>query len=194
MQPSDVRPELGLGFGDGVGQRLGARALRHVGDRLGEPRPLLLGELVGAELVDRLLGQCEELVLGEMSSSEVPTISDVRRQVGLVQVGQAGQQLALGQVARRAEQHDDVRVDRDSRRGGVGVRRVRDRRWSAVCLSPPPAYFHRRNVHAPITGFRHREVTSRITCRYPQSASANRLVAGIAAIVNYSSNAICNRA
>ena len=32
----------------------------------------------------------------------------LRQQAGRVQVEQAGQQLALGQVAGRAEQHDDV--------------------------------------------------------------------------------------
>ena len=46
---------------------------------------------------------------------------DVGCQLGLVQVGQAGDQLSSRQVTRRAEQHDDVRVDRDSRRVGWGV-------------------------------------------------------------------------
>ena len=57
VQPADVRPELRLGLGDGGGQRLGACALRHVGDRFGEAAPLFLGELVRAEVVDGLLGQ-----------------------------------------------------------------------------------------------------------------------------------------
>ena len=61
VQPTDARPELGLGLGHRGGQRLRACALRHIGDGFGEPLPLLLGEFVGAEVLDCLLGQLEEL-------------------------------------------------------------------------------------------------------------------------------------
>ena len=44
-----------------------------------------------------------------MSSSDVPTIRASVEQPGLGQVQQPGQQLAPGEVAGRAEEHDDVR-------------------------------------------------------------------------------------
>ena len=111
MQPSDVGTEVGLGAGNGGGQRLGPRALRHVGNPVGEVGPLLVGQFVAAERVDGLLGQCAELVVGEVleRGADHP---DLRRKLRLHEVGHSGKQLAFGQVAGRAEQHDDVRRER----------------------------------------------------------------------------------
>ena len=111
VQPADVGAELGFGGRDGRGQRIGARALRHVGDCLGEPRPLFLAELVGAEVLDGLFRQLEEVLGGDVLQGCRDDL-DVGCQVGLIQIGQAGNQLASGQIARRAEQNDDVRVHR----------------------------------------------------------------------------------
>ena len=74
VQPTDFRSEFGLGGLDGGGQRFRPGFLRHIVDRFGDPGPLLIGQFVRAELLDRLLGQLEEL-LPVMSSREVATIS-----------------------------------------------------------------------------------------------------------------------
>ena len=73
-----------------------------------------------------------ELVVGQFLQRRADH-PDLRRQRGLDQVGHAGQQLALGQVAGRAEQDDDVRQERvlvaavragARRRVGDGLRSV----------------------------------------------------------------------
>ena len=100
------------------------------------------------------------------SSSDVRDDLDVGRELGLVQIGQARDQLAFGEIPGRAEQHDDVGIER------VGVvaartgarRRVGDRlrffgchstryfHRGARCAPPSPAEFClRRNTCARIT-------------------------------------------
>src|SRR5579875_3705157 len=106
------------GHGDRLGQRLGVVG---VGGAEAEPAlerlPGRAGGAGQAELGDRGPGVGAELVLahreprGRGADHPVP----VGQQAGLGQVEQAGQQLAPGQVAGRAEQHDDVVV-------GAGVR------------------------------------------------------------------------
>ena len=90
------------------------------------------------------LASFEELVVGDVLQRGGDDL-DVGRQLGLVQIGQPGDQLASGQVARRAEQHDDVRVDREVvvTVWACARRRIGDR--LRLCLSPRSAYFHRRS-------------------------------------------------
>jgi hypothetical protein len=54
-----------------------------------------------------LLGEFSELVVGDLFQRRRDDL-DIRRKRGLNQIGQAGHQLALGQIARRSEQDDDV--------------------------------------------------------------------------------------
>ena len=65
-----------------------------------------------------------------MSSIAVPTTRMSGRERRLREVRHTGQQLALGEVAGGAEQHDDVRCQRLARRASAGARRVPGRRWS----------------------------------------------------------------
>ena len=67
------------------------------------------GEGVGAELLARLAGELAELVVGHLLQRGADD-PDGGRQLGRREVRQAGQQLAPGEVAGGAEQHDDVGV------------------------------------------------------------------------------------
>ena len=97
---------------------------------------------------------------------------DVRCQRGLGQVGHAGQQLASGQVAGRAEQHDDMRVESavvPAVRAGAR-RRVGDGLRIAV---DTPAYFHRPDVSAGCQTTLHREITDQTaTLNFARHAAA----------------------
>src|SRR6266699_6368389 len=82
------------------------------GQAFGERRPGRVGGLGDAEVAARLLGVLPELLVGQrvLRRRGADDAVLLRQQPGRVQVEQAGQQLAPGQVAGRAEQHDDVVV------------------------------------------------------------------------------------
>ena len=127
MQSPHVRSQVGFGFSDRRGESFGSGTERDVMDDFREVGPLFWRELVLAERVDRRLGEFPELVVGEVFQRHRDDL-DIGRKLGLIQVGQTGYQLAFGQVPRRAEQDDDVGVER---RIGVAARaclwrRIRD--------------------------------------------------------------------
>ena len=66
MQTARVRSQGDFGFGDRGGQRRGSSALWDVPDDFCEVGPLFVGELMGAERVDRGFGEFSELVVGEV--------------------------------------------------------------------------------------------------------------------------------
>jgi hypothetical protein len=153
VQPTRFGSQLGFGLGHRGCQRIGSSPLWDVAEHLGEAGPLLVGKFVRAELVDRVPRHFAELVHGQVLQRG-PDDLNVRSEVGLVEVGEARDQLSLGQVARRSEKHDDVWVHRDvvmtvrTRLGG----RVRDglglllrrhprilppTRWPCMALGPP---------------------------------------------------------
>jgi len=76
----------------------------------GERRPGRIGRLGDAEVLARLLGALAELLVGQRAGMRRRADDAVLawQQLGRVQVEQPGQQLAPGQVAGGAEQHDDV--------------------------------------------------------------------------------------
>ena len=70
--PDVAAADVRLGRFDRLAQPLGAGRRRHVVEPGGEGLPLLLGERVGGELLDRLLGERRK-ASSSRSSSEVPT-------------------------------------------------------------------------------------------------------------------------
>ena len=88
---------------------LAAGRLRDVAEQRRERRPPLVGDLALAELLAGRPGELVELLVVEVlhRGADDPGVVE---QVGLGQPQQPGQQLAAGQVAGRAEQHDDVRL------------------------------------------------------------------------------------
>jgi hypothetical protein len=78
-------------------------------EQRGEGGPVLGGDLVVAELADRLLGQVDEPVAVEIvdRGADDPQVAE---QAGIVQVEQAGQELAAGQVTGRPVEDDRRRV------------------------------------------------------------------------------------
>jgi hypothetical protein len=57
---------------------------------------------VGAVRVDGVLGDFPELVVTQVFQRRRDDL-DIGRKLGLIQIGQAGYQLAFGQIPRRAE-------------------------------------------------------------------------------------------
>ena len=116
-EPVGLAAELVLGPVDGVREVVGGAG---VGGRVGEPRgelvPGLVRRLAAAELVDGHAGERPKLVVDERPPRSADDPVPLGEQAGDGEVEEAGDQLALGQVARGPKQHDDV-VVRD--RAGV---------------------------------------------------------------------------
>ena len=131
VQPTHRAAQLLLGDLDRLGEAFRSGRLRHVGEPLGERVPLLRGQRVVAELVHRLLGEAAERLLVVVLQRRADHL-DVRRQGRQGQVREAGDQLAPGQVAGRAEQHDHVGRDDVGPPAARPERRETDRQWSAL--------------------------------------------------------------
>ena len=126
VQQPRVVAELRLGLLHRGGQTLGARALGDVAQPRGEVLPGLVLEPVHAVVLDRVLRERPE-GLGVDVLHRRADDPDRGGELGLGEVGQARQELALGEVTGAAEQHDDVRDDRveiaaEGTRPGAGVR------------------------------------------------------------------------
>lgn len=127
MQSPHVVAEGFLGFRDGLGECLRPGVLRHIGEYLGEFVPLFGCQLVSAELVDRVLGDLAEFVVGQIFERRRDDLN-VRGEVRLVQMRKPGYQFTFSQIPCRAEQHNDVRFQRGivvTMRTRLG-RRIRD--------------------------------------------------------------------
>ena len=112
-QPPRVPADGLLRGSDRVHQRL--RVVRVGGterEQLLEGVPCLALGLDQPELGDRVLGVLAELLVGRRTVRRRGADDAVllRQQPGVGEVEQAGQQLALGEIARRPEDHDDVVV------------------------------------------------------------------------------------
>ncbi len=119
VQPARHTVQLTLGDGDRRRQTLRTAALVDVGQLAGEGIPLLVVERLVGELVAGLARQLAEHVVVEVVERRADD-PELGHQARLGQPEQARQQLAAGQVARRAEQHDHVRREgRHQRRIGV---------------------------------------------------------------------------
>ena len=90
------------------------------------------------ELGARLLGQGAEPVVVEVVERRADDAAG-RHQTGAVEVQQARQQLALGEVPGGAEQHDDVRAQRrhQVRRDVAGVAHRAEREAPAAARRRP---------------------------------------------------------
>ena len=106
-EPVGLAADLLLGPVDGVREVVGGAG---VGGRVGEPRgelvPGLVRRLAAAELVDGHAGERPELVVGERPPRSADDPVPLGEQAGDGEVEEAGDQLALGQVARGPKQHD----------------------------------------------------------------------------------------
>ena len=100
-----------LGSLDRRPQRRGTGGQRHVVERCGEGLPGGIGDRARLELVEGLTGERPEAVDVERVErhADDPTAGD---EAGRRQVEEPGQQLAPRQVARRTDQHHDLRESR----------------------------------------------------------------------------------
>jgi|GEM_PF-6928513 len=110
VQSQYVLAQFVLRLGDRRREGIRAGTLRHVAELAGEGRPLRLVQRPGAELGDRLVREMPER-LGIHVLQGGRDDLHVGGQRGQRQVGQAGQQLASGQVAGSAEEDDHLRVE-----------------------------------------------------------------------------------
>jgi hypothetical protein len=93
---------------DRLRQLLRPARLGDVGDERGEPGPFVVVEIGLAELRARRSRLLDELRSGQVLQRGADD-PGVREEPGQGQPLQPGQQLAAGEIARRAEEHDDVR-------------------------------------------------------------------------------------
>ncbi|MEZ5184077.1 MAG: hypothetical protein R2702_19760 [Acidimicrobiales bacterium] len=151
VEPAAVAAEVGLGPPDRAGQGVGAVALGDVRDGGGELLPGRLVPGAPAELAAGVVGEGAEGVVVELleRGGDDPAPG---HQPSPVEVEQAGEQLAPGQVAGAAEEHDDVAAQRRHQRGAdvvrfaVGLRHVAPRAvgGDGTDGALPPG-FHRRS-------------------------------------------------
>ena len=122
VQPPRLATELALGLGHGGRESGSTAAATDVAKLAFERRPLLLGHGAAGELVAGDAGELAEAFVVEIveRGAHDPAVG---YKTSSRQVQQAGQQLAPGQVAIGAEQHDDVGCQRRHQRS-VDVARV----------------------------------------------------------------------
>jgi hypothetical protein len=111
VEPAAVAAQGALGVGHGLGQRLRPAVLgdeRHLALEVG---PLVVGDRSGGVLLVGPSGQVTEPGVVELVERRADD-ADVGHEPRHRQPHETGQQLALGQVAGGAEQHDDVGFDR----------------------------------------------------------------------------------
>jgi hypothetical protein len=131
-EPPVTGPELGLGTCDGVGQRV----VRHVGERAGEGLPRRRAAQAARGL-DRLARVHAEGLVGQRAARRADDPVATRQQAGLREAEEARQQLAAGEIARAAEQDDDVVVGGEVVVEGHGGSpcAVVDRRLRPACVT-----------------------------------------------------------
>ena len=113
-QPPRAAAEVRLGPPHGRLQRAGAARLARLRaaerQRLGERGPPVPLRLAPAERSHRLPGLLAELVIGDRPPGGADDAVPLRHQAHLGQVEQTRQKFPFGQVAGRAEHHDDMVV------------------------------------------------------------------------------------
>jgi hypothetical protein len=123
VEPAALAAHGPLGLGNRPCQAVGPGGLADEAEPAFERRPLVVGDLVARDLLARPVGEVAEPLVVEIVERG-PHDSALGHQAGHRQVEQTGQELAAGQVARRTEEHDDVRPQR-RHQPGVDVVRFR---------------------------------------------------------------------
>jgi hypothetical protein len=106
VQPAPAAADLGLGALDGLRERL-----RCVGGEGAERQPL--GEPfpgVAGSVADGLARQRAEVVLRTAAARRADDLVALGHEAGAVEVEEPGQQLAAGEIAKCAEEHDHMVV------------------------------------------------------------------------------------
>src|SRR5262249_27125312 len=109
VQPVRVATELVLALGHGPRQTLRSVGLAHEAQARRELLPGLVGDLASGELVERGAGVLPERLRIERVERGAHD-SALREQAGAREVEKPGEQLAPGEVTRRPEEHDHVRL------------------------------------------------------------------------------------
>ena len=107
-QPARLAPDRLLRARHARRERVGLR--RHVREPLAERLPVLVGDLHTAELVERAAHVRAELLVVELAQRRPDDAVVLWHQPHLLEVEQTREQLAASEVARRAEQHEHVRL------------------------------------------------------------------------------------
>ena len=118
VQPARLTADGVLGLAHGLGQRLGPGRSRAEGQPSLEVGPLQQRDLARGVLVAGVAGQVAEVLVAQVAGG-APDDPVLGHHPGHGEVEQPGQQLACRQVARGAEEDDDMRLDlgRGRRRG-----------------------------------------------------------------------------